>query len=262
MTRILTTARIVWLEMIRRKDLYILLILLLTMLFVLMSLNIFGLGSVVRYVKDIGLLFAWLFSIVLAVNSAARQLPQEEAKRTIYPLLAKPIKRSELIIGKWLGSWSITVLSTTVFYVLVAAIVKLRGGGIAPVTLLQAWVLHLAALGMITAIGLMFSTRMTYGAAASLAYIFIAAAFLVVPRVPMLVAHEEGIAMVGLLVLYYAFPHFELFDMRQRLVHEWGAAPWGVVGFVLAYALVWILLFLLLTWLGYRKKAFKRGAAL
>lgn len=262
MTRILTTARIVWLEMIRRKDLYVLLILLLTMLFVLMSLNIFGLGSVVRYVKDIGLLFAWLFSIVLAVNSAARQLPQEESKRTIYPLLAKPIRRGELIVGKWLGSWSITAVSTTAFYVLVSLIVKLRGGNIEMMTLLQAWLLHLGALGMITGIGLMFSTRMTYGAAASLSYIFVAAAFLVVPRVPTLVVHEEGFAMAGLLVLYYAFPHFELLDMRQCLVHEWGAAPWSVIGVVLAYAAVWVLLLLLLTWLGYRKKAFKRGAAL
>ena len=44
MTRILAITRTVWLEMIRRKDLYVLLILLVTLLFILMSLNIFGDG--------------------------------------------------------------------------------------------------------------------------------------------------------------------------------------------------------------------------
>ncbi|MBU1694112.1 MAG: ABC transporter permease subunit, partial [Verrucomicrobia bacterium] len=106
MRRALIIARVVWLDMLRRKDLYVMAILLLTLLFVLMSLNLFGLGAVIRYILDVGLLLAWLFSLVLVVGLAARQLPREESRGTIFPLLAKPVTRGELLLGKWLGSWT------------------------------------------------------------------------------------------------------------------------------------------------------------
>jgi len=261
MMRSLTIAWVVWLEMIRRKDVYVLLILLLTLLFVLMSINVFGLGSMVRYVADVGLLFAWIFSVVLAVTTTGRQLPQEESKKTIYPLLAKPLQRSELIFGKWLGCWTITMGCTAAFYLLVLLIVHLRGGVVSGAAMTQGLFLHFMVLGVLVALVLVLSTRMSYGAAATLAYVIIGAAFLIGPKVPELVVNEQGFTVFALLVLYYAFPHMELFDLRQRIVHSWGPAPWNTVLFVAAYGLVWILILLLLAWLGYRKKRFKRGAA-
>ena len=260
MMRVLTLSRVVWLEMIRRKDLYVLLILLVTLLFVLLSLNIFGLGGVVRYVADVGLLFAWLFAIILGVSTAGRQLPQEEAKRTIYPLLAKPVTRADVVLGKWLGSWTITVSCTALFYLLVVGVVLLRGGGIQPVTLAQGFVLHAVAMGIVTALTVAISTRMTYGAAASVAYILIAGAFSIASRVPELLVHEDGFVARGLLALYYGLPHLELFDLRQRIVHEWGAIPCRTLLFVAMYGVVWVLFLLLLAWMGYRRKRFKRGA--
>jgi ABC-type transport system involved in multi-copper enzyme maturation permease subunit len=261
MIRILTIAWTVWLEMIRRKDLYVLLILLLALLFVLMSLNIFGLGAVVRYVADVGLLFAWIFSIVLSVSMAARHLPQEEAKGTIYPLLAKPITRAELIVGKWLGTWTAPAVATLLFYVMIFSTVIVRGGTFDRVCLAQAILLHITVLSCVSAIALAMSTRMTYGAAASMAYVFIAAAFAITPRVPELVVQEKGFSVNALLALYYGLPHFELFDLRQRVVHDWGPAPWGVVLQVFAYGVLWTAILLLVSWLSYRKKRFQRGSA-
>lgn len=260
LTRIATVARIVWLEMLRRKDLYVLLILLGALLFALLSLNVFGLGSTTRYVMDVGLLFTWLFSIVLTVSMAGRQLPQEEAKRTIYPLLAKPITRAELLLGKWLGVWTAAVAATILFYLLVVAIVAARGGAFDKACMAQALILHLAALACITALGLALSTRMSYGAAASMAYVVVAACFTIVPAVPELLTQQEGFGIYVLLLLFYGMPHFELFDVRQRLVHEWGAASWPVVGQIVLYGLLWAAVLLLAAHLGYRKKQFKRGA--
>ena len=259
MIRILSIAWAVWLEMIRRKDLYVLLILLLALLFVLMSLNVFGLGGVVRYVADVGLLFAWIFSIVLSVSMAARQLPQEEGRGTIYPLLAKPITRAELILGKWLGTWTAPAAATLLFYAVIFSMVVLRGGVFDRGCLAQALLLHLSLLGCVSAISLAFSTRLTYGAAATMAYVFIGAAFTITPQVPELVVQEKGFTVNALLVLYYGLPHFELFDLRQRLVHEWGAAPWGAVLQVFLYGVVWTAILILLSWFGYRRKRFQRG---
>lgn len=259
MKRVATIAWTVWLETIRRKDLYVLLILLVALLLLLMGLNVFGLGTIVRYLADVGLLFTWLFSVILSVSITSRQLPQEEARGTIYPLLAKPITRWELLLGKWLGTWTASAAATLVFYVLVFAVAVLRGGTFRPECLAQAVLLHVLVLGCFSALALALSARMTYGAAASVAYVIIGAAFLIAPDVPELLVQVRG-ARAGLLFgLYYALPHFELFDLRQRLVHDWGAAPWSAVLGVLAYGLVWIALLLLAAWMAYRRKRFARG---
>ena len=259
MTRILAITRTVWLEMIRRKDIYVLLILLVTLLFILMSLNIFGLGGMVRYVTDLGFTLAWLFSWILGINFAARQLPQEEARGTIYPLLAKPLGRGELILGKWLGAWSATAVATTVFYLLIVLIIRLRGGTVVPVPLFQALLLHLAAVGIVTAMAIAVSTRMTYGAAATMSYVIAISSFIIVPQTPQMIVNEQGFTRTALFAIYYALPHFELFDMRQRVVHEWGAVPGPVLGGIILYGLVWVGILLMLAWMGYRKKTFKRG---
>ncbi len=259
MIRVLAIARTVWLEMLRKKDVYILLILLAGLMLVLLSVNLYGLGGVARYVKDIGLLATWLCSWILAIGAMARQLPQEEARGTIFPMLAKPITRAEFLLGKWLGAWVISMSATAAFYFLVMLVTRWRGGSFQYVVLAQAFGLHAVLLGMLTALALAFSTRMTQGAAAALTYVAALASYLIVPQVPHLLTQETGFRAQALYVLYYALPHFELFDLRQRMVHDWGSAPWPVVGAISAYGVLWVGVFLLLSWLGYRRKRFKRG---
>jgi len=259
LTRICTLACVVWLEVIRRKDVYVLLVLLTAVLLAVVSLDIFGLGGAIAYVKDIGLLGAWIFGWVLAIHVAARELPQEEDRGTIYPLLAKPVTRFQLLAGKCLGSWSIVCFASLVFYLLILLVVCMKGAGFEPVTLVQGYLLHSAALGILSAVAVLFSTRMNHDAAAAVSYVLTGAAFLVVPRIPVMLTHEKGFASVALNVLYHLLPHFELFDMRQRIVHGYPPIGWGVFCGIMAYGLVLILLFVLLAWLWYRKKRFSRS---
>ncbi|MEI6972096.1 MAG: ABC transporter permease subunit, partial [bacterium] len=131
-SKILTVAGVVWREMLRRKDIYVLLILLLCTLFALLSVDLFGLKGVAAYVKDLGLSIAWLFAGILTVIVSARQLPAEERNGTIFSLLAKPVTRAELLAGKWLGAWTICSAATVCFYALIVAVVLLRGNGFPP----------------------------------------------------------------------------------------------------------------------------------
>ncbi len=259
MKRIRTIAMVSWLELIRRKDLYVLLILLGAMLFTLISLNAFGLGSVVGFVKDAGLLGAWLFGWILAVNCASRQLPQEEKRGTILPLLAKPIRRGELIVGKWLGAWSAVSTAVLTFYLLTLSLVWSHGGHLDLVTLVQAFVLHTAALGIVTALAVALSTRLNQDAAATVTYVASAAMFLVVPKVPQMVTHAQGWRQTALLLLYGILPHFELFDMRRRVVHQYGPMSWPILGVIMLYGAIVIAILLLLAWLGFQTKCFSRN---
>ncbi len=262
MIKIMTITGMVWLEVLRRKDVYVLFILLATFLLALLTLDVFGLGGLVGYVKEIGLLLAWLFSWILAVTVSVRQLPREEERGTIFPLLAKPVNRWSLIIGKWLGAWSIVVVATALFYIFLVGIVIWRGGGFGTALLAQALMLHLGLLGIITALGILFSTRLNGDAAGALTLVVSLAAHLLLPRMLGLVMNEHGLRRTGLLVLYYVLPHLELFDMRRRLVHNYAqvsAATWLTV---LLYGAILTALLLLLAWLAYRKKRLVRGALL
>jgi ABC-type transport system involved in multi-copper enzyme maturation permease subunit len=262
LNRIWIIARTVSIEMVRRKDVYVLLILLAVLLYALLSVNAFGLGANIRYVMDLGLLMVWLFSIILCIGLSCRQLPREEESGTIYPLLAKPVTRGELLSGKWAGSWFGVALATTIFYMGVAGVVGFCGGAVQLSALTQAWILHLIALGAVAALGIALSTRFSYGAAATLTYVFLGASFVVVPRIPFMLAGRSGPGATALLAVYYVFPHFDLFDMRLRVVHEWGAVPLSVFGILVAYGVVLISLLLFLGWLAYRRKMFQRGASM
>jgi ABC-type transport system involved in multi-copper enzyme maturation permease subunit len=257
----LTIASVVWLELWRRKDLYVVMILLMALLGYLLSLNIFGLTSSHRYIMEMGLLLSWLMSWVLTVNLSSRQLPEEEQRGTIYPLLAKPITRGELIFGKWLGCWAAGSTATLLFYLLTCLVVVLRGGALNFVTLGQGLVLHCSLLGIAAALAMTLSTRLNQDAAATLTYIVSVVCFVFLPDIPEVLARGAAHSQGLLSLVYYSLPHFEVFDMRRRIVHEWGPAPAGAVGMSVLYAVAWSLLLLKLSWLAYQNKTFRRDLA-
>ena len=258
MLRVWIIARVVWLELLRKKDVYVLLILLGVLLLTLVSLNIFGLAGAVGYVKDAGILLAWVFSGILAVTVGSRALPNEESRATICPLLAKPLARGELIAGKWLGIWTVSACALVLFYGLILAVVTAKGGAFVPVTFCQGIALHAVALAILCALSVLFSTRLNPDAASTLSFVGAITAFLVLPHVPELLVRQGGATADMLLILYYLLPRAELFDLRVRLVHGYGPIPWPTFGTILAYGLLYVVLFLMLAWFAYRNKRFSR----
>ena len=259
MIRICTVATTVWLKLLRRKDIYVLLILLGSILSVLVSLDVFGLSGAIRYIKETGLMMAWLFGWILAIISSTSELPDEEKNGTIYPLLAKPLTRLELITGKWLGCWTIACTATLMFYSLVFTVVIIKGGSLHFPVLLQGYLLHCSALAVMCALGLAFSTRMNHDAAATVSFVLTACMFIIIPRVPEFMLMETGFNSGMLMFLYNALPHFELFDMRRRLVHDFPCISPRVFSIIIIYALLWTSLFLGAAWSAYKNKSFERS---
>jgi len=258
MSSIITLAGIVWLNTLRRKDIYVLLILLGVVLVTLVSLDIFGLGSTSAYIKDIGLLFTWFFGWVISVMTSTREIPGEEERRTVFTVLSKPVTRFEYIAGKWLGTWLVSSAAVSVFYGLVMGVAVLNGAALNPWTLAQAVYMHILLLGVICAIGLAFSARMNQDAAATMAFVITTVSFLVVPRVPEFMAKEAGVKAGVLMFVYNLFPHFEVFDLRRRLVHSYGPVGAAPVLMISVYAMLLVTLFIFIAWAAYRKKMFVR----
>src|SRR5256886_9446737 len=126
MNNLLAVASVVIKELYRRKDFYVLFVLTAVITLLLGSLNFFNDDKIVRYLKEICLLLIWISALAIAVGMSARQIPAERENRTIFPLLAKPITRGQLIAGKFLGCWLAWGLGLIVFYLFFCVITMSR----------------------------------------------------------------------------------------------------------------------------------------
>jgi ABC-type sugar transport system permease subunit len=82
MNTILALANLVVKELYRRKDFYVLFVLLLVLAVMMMSVNFFNDPNIVRYLKEICLLFIWVSALIIAITTAARQIPSENNARS------------------------------------------------------------------------------------------------------------------------------------------------------------------------------------
>lgn len=129
MNNVLAISGIVVKELYRRKDFYVLFVLTALITLLLGSVSFFNDAKIVRYLKEVCLLLIWISSLVIAIGTAARQIPAERENRTIFPLLAKPVTRGQFIMGKFLGCWLACGVALVVFYVFFGVVSESRGRG-------------------------------------------------------------------------------------------------------------------------------------
>ena len=241
-------------DLYRRKDLAVLLILAVAVMAPLAMVKPFGVEGANRYLNEVAMVMIWLFSLIVALGVSARLFPVEFESRTIYPLLAKPVGRGTLLLGKYLGALAAAISALAVFYALYGLMAGLRQGVWFPPMLLQAFVLHAGLLTLVVAIGLLGSLLVTPGANLTLSGIVLGAMLLFGRRLPDLAAAQPA-PLKGVVWFVHAVgPHAEFFDMRQRLVHDWPMLPWGVCALVWAYALAYAAACLLLAAAALRRR--------
>ncbi len=243
-------------EMYRRKDLYVLFILTALITLVVGSVNFFNEGNIVRLVKETCLQLIWVSSIVIAVTTAARQIPAERENRTIFPLLAKPVTRPQLVLGKFLGCWLACGLSLVVFYAFFVIVTGAREHAWPLVTCFQMLAMHWWMLGILTAITLLGSV--VFAAPSSnitITVIATAGIFLIARKLNVLALGQPEPVQSLIYAIYFAVPHLALFDVRDIVIHEWGVIPWLPWLGAFAYAAAYTAIFLTLTCLAFRRKA-------
>ena len=101
--RILTIARNTLTEAIRQKVLSVLLLFGLVLICTSAYFSQLVIDQQIKFVKDFGCGAIGLFGFFIALLSTAQLIPQELHNRTIYTILAKPVRRSEFLLGKFLG---------------------------------------------------------------------------------------------------------------------------------------------------------------
>lgn len=151
----------VFIEAMRRKDFYVVLIM--SALFAL-GVVIARMGGVMTpttgiFLINLGMTLSFLFAAILTIAMAVRTIPAEMEQRTIHPLLAKPVSRTQVILGKWIA---ITMSSTIAMLVLLLIVIVPvpKSASLSALLFLQAIVLKVVALGFLAAMGMVFSLVM------------------------------------------------------------------------------------------------------
>jgi len=237
-------------ELFRKKDLYVLGILLAVFLVYLIKTSYLGVTDISRYVRELGLGIVFLFSIVIAVPFTARSLLEEISTKTIYPLLAKPVARWQVLAGKYLGSVFVSAGAFSMFFLLFILAGFSKQGAPGLILLLQVYTAAIFMLLVLNAVTLALSVCCTFSTTITLAYLIY---FLMTWFGSSLRELLDKISPAGL-AIYYLLPHFEFFDLRHRLVHLWEPIPAWVMLFLAAYAVTYSLLLLTVAFLGFKKK--------
>jgi Cu-processing system permease protein len=255
MNTVLALAGVVIKELYRRKDFYVLFVLTAVMTLLMGSVSFFQDRNIVRYVREIALLLIWISALVIAITTTARQIPAERENRTIFPLLAKPVTRGQVVLGKFTGCWLACGLALGIFYLFFGVVSGSRSGHWPLGLYLQAFWLHWAMLGVVVAFVLLGS--LVFAAPSSNATI----SFVLVLGILILGRYLNQIALqqqppVSTLVygLYFAIPHLEWYDLRDFVIYDRELIPWVDCGLATVYAAVYSALLLFVAWLAFRRK--------
>lgn len=226
-------------ELFRRKDFYFILLLIFAIILYAGSFSFGGERGFYRYFKEIVLSMIYIFSVVIAVSFASRQIPMEIESKSIYPLLSHPIGRGEFIVGKFVGVGIVSILSFTGFYIVFIISLLVRKDYSTPwLLLLEGYYLQILLLFFISSFAILLSLFLT------------PAANIVATLLVYFGNNWFGVSMPG----YIYFPHLELFDLKERVIHAQSIVPGWVILFLTIYAICYTIFFLYLSWLVFRRR--------
>lgn len=207
-----------------------------------------------KVLKDIGLAAMDLFGTVIAIFIGTGLVSKEIERRSLYPLLAKPLSRGEFFLGKFAGlAFTLLVnLSVMLLGLLLTLLLTQRQ---ASLTLLGAVYPILLGLLLTVAFAMLFSTLTSSTLAVVLTLgVVIVGRFADVIRGMRDVAPAVPPALVN--ALFAIVPNYANFDFKARVAYG-DPVPAGVLASVTLYAAAWLVVALGLGLWSFRAKDFQ-----
>jgi len=110
----------------------------------------------VKTIVDFGLASVLFFGIIIAIFSGASLVHKELDKQTIYTVIAKPVSRSQFVIGKYLGLLFTVLMSILIMSLVLAGYIVFNDGSLS-LTLCVALYYIFLQISILTAISILFS---------------------------------------------------------------------------------------------------------
>jgi ABC-type transport system involved in multi-copper enzyme maturation permease subunit len=256
MSTISALAGVVIKELYRRKDFYVLFVLTAVLTVLMASVNFFHSSGIVRILKDVCLLLIWVSVLVIAITTTARQIPAERENRTMFPLLAKPVSRAQVVIGKFAGCWFACGLALLVFYVFFAVLSGAREAQWPLWQFFKALWLHWMMSGIVVGVALLGSVVFTAPSSnITICFVIILGILLLGRHLHRLALQQPEPLQTVVTVIYYLIPHLEWYDLRDFLVNDRALPSLLDCGLASLYAAIYTAMLLFGAWLVFRRKA-------
>jgi ABC-type transport system involved in multi-copper enzyme maturation permease subunit len=225
-------------------------------------------GQDLKIMKDVGLSSIAILGLFMAVFIGIGLVSKEVERRSIYGLLAKPVRRHQIVLGKFAGlalTLAVNIAIMTIALYLVLAYVgwgenefakQAREAPALDPAMLKAVALILVQLMIVTATALFFSTFSTPILSAGLTFgVYVAGFFSQDLRNFDQVVNSRVVQMLAR-GLYYVLPNLASFDITTQVVHGLPVG-WRYMAVTTAYGLVYVAILLVLGATIFSRRDFK-----
>lgn len=250
-------AKGVWLEAIRRKELYVIVTLCSLMIAGLAQINFFGLEELSKFYREIALKLMGISSALTVIVLASRQLPREFEKRTIYPLLARPIGRNTFVLGKLLGVLGAGAFCLALFMVIFVTGSLSLNAPVYAELLFQFALLQLMLQLVLASLCFAVSILVNLDAAITLGILFYIASSTFALMMTAVYETASGWAQNVIELITILLPQFMLFDLSEKAVHgsDWEPLSGSLLLQLFGYGLIYAVAYNMITLILFRRRS-------
>jgi len=221
MNRVITIALHTFKEAVRDKVLYNLIVFAFLMIACSILFSSISVGIQQIIVIDLGLSSISVFGVLMAIFIGIGLVSKEIERRTIFHILAKPVRRLEFIVGKYLGLVLTLVINTAIMTVgfYLALFYQTRHLGAEDLGPLATIYFILLQLAIVVALAIFFSCISTPILSAVFTFcVYVIGHFLSEMRWLGTTLHS-GVMKWVTAALYYLLPNLSDFDFITRTAH-------------------------------------------
>jgi ABC-type transport system involved in multi-copper enzyme maturation permease subunit len=188
-------------------------------------------GEQYRIISDLALTSAAVFGTLIAVFLGAGLIAGDVQRRTVYPILAKPVSRTQYVLGRFAGLAATLTLNLAVMALTTFAVIAYYRGGfefVRTTPIAAAFVALAVQLGMVAAIAVLFSSFTNATLTAVVTLSLTVAGHLSREAFPVWLRSPLG------RVAAYVLPNLASLDLKLEVVYE-QPVPAASLALLLAY---------------------------
>jgi ABC-type transport system involved in multi-copper enzyme maturation permease subunit len=218
-------------------------------------LSMLSVGESEKIIADISLASINFFGVIISIFVGIGLVYKELEKKTIYTIISKPIRRSDFLLGKYLGLALTLLVYVSVMSATFLLVIYLYSGSL-PYKLLPAVLLIYFELLIVTAAATLFSTFSTPSLSASYTLAIYVIGHLTGDLKGLAAKTEMVSGKVLLESAYYILPNLENFNIKSKVVHDL-PVPAAYFGQVMAYGLLYVAGLMVIAVMVFQKRNFK-----
>lgn len=198
--------------------------------------SLLTLGFMRRILADFGLSAMELTGTLLAIFLGASVVAGDVEKRVVYPILAKPVTRTQYVVGRWLGLSAALLMNLAVMSVALAAVLVVEARSLS--TLDGVFLAAVGTMGLqlvvVGAVAVLFSSFTSTTLAAIFTTSLAVAGHL---TSEMRTMWQSGGAWVGKLI-WYLVPNLSALSLNEAVVYQRPPPPatWLAALYAVLYA--------------------------